>query len=114
MTMASDWFGSAGRDERETETGEREADKREPGAAQTAPACTEAAQTAAPRAKSVTPEMQKKIPNLLVQLDPGLKELLERKDDRLLRDIGLSRASPFGEVARFWFEWSRRRGPWNL
>lgn len=113
MAMTSEWFGPAERDERESETGERDAPIREPGAARTAPARTEAAQTAAPRAKSVASGAQKKIPSLLVQLDPALKELLERKDDRLLRDIGLSRESPFGEVARFWAEWSRQRGPWG-
>ncbi|WP_282607687.1 hypothetical protein [Pelagibius sp. Alg239-R121] len=42
------------------------------------------------------------------------KELLEKKDDRLLRDVGLARDSASGEIARFWSEWSRRRGPGML
>ena len=49
-----------------------------------------------------------------VQPDPALKQLLERPDDRLLKDVGLSRDSAFAEVARFWREWSRRRDPWHL
>lgn len=47
---------------------------------------------------------------------PGraLKQLLERPDDRLLKDVGLSRDSAAAEVARFWSEWTRRRDPWHL
>lgn len=45
---------------------------------------------------------------------PAFKKLLERPDDRLLRDVGLSRDSAAAEVARFWSAWSRRRDPWHL
>ncbi len=46
--------------------------------------------------------------------DPALRQLMERPDDRLLKDVGVSRESAFAEVARFWREWSRRRDPWHL
>ncbi len=89
MTMASDWLGPAERDDCETA---------DPDGSATASDAT------AP----------KSTPSLLTPLDPALQKLLERGDDRLLRDIGLSRESPFAEVAKFWSEWSRWRGPWGV
>ncbi len=47
-------------------------------------------------------------------IDPALKVLLDKPNDRLLRDVGLTRESVLGEAAYFWFEWSRRRDPWKL
>lgn len=47
-------------------------------------------------------------------IDPALKVLLDRKDDRLLRDAGLTREGVLGEGAYFWIEWTRQRAPWNL
>ncbi len=47
-------------------------------------------------------------------IDPALKVLLDRRDDRLLRDAGLTRESVLGEVAYFWSEWSRQRDLWKL
>lgn len=47
-------------------------------------------------------------------VDPALKVLLDRQDDRLLRDAGLTRQGVLGEAAYFWIEWSRHRAPWNL
>lgn len=52
--------------------------------------------------------------NALARPDPALRKLLERPDDRLLKDVGLSRNDAAVEVARFWSEWSRRRDPWHL
>lgn len=47
-------------------------------------------------------------------IDPALKVLLDKRDDRLLRDAGLTREDVLGEAAHFWIEWSRQRAPWNL
>ncbi len=47
-------------------------------------------------------------------IDPAPNVLLDRRDDRLLRDAGLTRESVLGEVAYFWSEWSRRRDHWKL
>lgn len=91
MTMVSDWLGPGDRDERETEDGRYEGLERE----------------------SVD-KTQATLPPVLAPLDPALNKLLERGDDRLLRDVGLSRESPFAEVAKFWAQWSRQRGPWGL
>lgn len=44
--------------------------------------------------------------------DPALKLLLERRDDRLLRDAGLTRAGVLGEAEVFWSERARRRDLW--
>ncbi len=96
MTMVSDWLGPAEQDEYQAERSEPDHPAR--------------------RAASDegTSERQAKTPTILRPLDPALKELLERGDDRLLRDVGLSRDSAFAEVAKFWADWSRRRGPWGL
>lgn len=47
-------------------------------------------------------------------IDPGLKVLLYKPDDHLLRDAGLTRESALGERAYFWLELSRQRDPWKL
>ncbi len=47
-------------------------------------------------------------------IDPALKVLLYKPDDRLLRDAGLTRESALGEGAYFWLELSRQRDPWKL
>ncbi|CAM5406488.1 hypothetical protein MAUB1S_06915 [Mycolicibacterium aubagnense] len=47
-------------------------------------------------------------------IGPLLTLLLARRDDRLLRDAGLSRDELLGEAAFFWAEWSRQRTPWDL
>ena len=46
--------------------------------------------------------------------DPALRALVARRDDRLLRDVGLTRADALGPQGFFWFEWSREREPWSL
>ncbi|TQV74347.1 hypothetical protein [Denitrobaculum tricleocarpae] len=96
MTMVSDWFGPAERDEYETEQTERDHSAR------------------TPVSDEANSGRQAKAPTVLRPLDPALKKLLERGDDRLLRDVGLSSDSAFAEVAKFWADWSRRRGPWGL
>lgn len=99
MAMTSDWFDPTERDGPETEPAGREALARE---------------SKVNQASVKSTEVQAEVPTLLAPLDPALKELLQRKDDRLLRDVGLSRESPFAEVAKFWADWSRQRGPWGL
>lgn len=47
-------------------------------------------------------------------IDPALQAVLEKPDDRLLRDVGLTRESVLGDVGRFWFDWSRRSAPWTM
>ena len=47
-------------------------------------------------------------------IDPALKVLLDRRDDRLLRDVGLTRENVLGDAAYFWSEWSRQRDIWKL
>ncbi len=103
MAMASEWFDSADREAPELEARKREAPT---GAASQA-------QAVASRDKATVPAAQIPVPSLLAPLDPALKALLERRDEHLLDDVGLSRESPFAEVAKFWAEWSRRRGPWG-
>jgi uncharacterized protein YjiS (DUF1127 family) len=36
------------------------------------------------------------------------------RDDRLLKDMGLSREAAFGTAKAFWSEWERQREPWLL
>ena len=103
MTMVSDWLGTAGQDERETQRVERDQ-----------PARVRSSDEETKEAQGTPSDVQKKTPSVLRPLDPALKQLLERGDERLLRDIGLSRESPFAEVAKFWANWSRQRGPWGL
>mgnify|MGYP003383061219 CR=1 FL=1 len=45
---------------------------------------------------------------------PGLRDILARKDDRLLRDIGLTREDILGPEETFRAEWRRMRDTWNL
>lgn len=47
-------------------------------------------------------------------VDAPLRAVLDKKDDRLLRDAGLTRANVLGEEAFFRREWSRLREPWAL
>lgn len=37
-----------------------------------------------------------------------------RRDDRLLRDMGLSPEQAFGQARAFWSDWERMREPWQL
>jgi hypothetical protein len=46
-------------------------------------------------------------------INPALKALLDRRDDRLLRDVGLTREDILGEAGYWWYERSRRRGSQN-
>jgi len=40
--------------------------------------------------------------------DPALKVLIDRADDRLLRDAGLTREAVLGPAGGFWDAWARR------
>ncbi|MGF1593453.1 MAG: hypothetical protein ACFCUW_09250 [Kiloniellaceae bacterium] len=53
-------------------------------------------------------------PKMWARIDPALKVLLDRGDDRLLSDVGLTRETALGETGHYWYERSRRRDPWNL
>ncbi len=66
------------------------------------------------RAKRQERDTQPRKQRAWAPIDPALKVLLDRRDDRLLRDAGLTRESGLGEVAYFWSEWSRRRDLWKL
>jgi hypothetical protein len=66
------------------------------------------------RAKREERDAQLRKQDARASIDPALKVLLDRRDDRLLRDAGLTRESVLGEGAYFWSEWSLRRDPWNL
>lgn len=48
------------------------------------------------------------------RIDPALQVLLDKRDDRLLRDVGLTRESVLGEVGCFWSDWFRRSDPWDM
>jgi hypothetical protein len=41
-------------------------------------------------------------------VDPALKLLLDRGDERLLRDAGLTRDDVLGPAGVFWHDWMRR------
>ncbi|MEX0404723.1 hypothetical protein ABGN05_03495 [Aquibium sp. LZ166] len=43
-----------------------------------------------------------------------LASLLDRRDDHLLTDIGLTRDDLLGPAARFWREWNATKEPWSL
>ncbi len=47
------------------------------------------------------------------RIDPALKVLLDRRDDRLLRDAGLTREGVLGEARYFWSELARLRDSWR-
>ncbi len=66
------------------------------------------------RAKREDRDAQPRKQEAWAPIDPALKVLLDGRDDRLLRDAGLTRESVLGEVAYFWSEWSRQRDPWKL
>ncbi len=66
------------------------------------------------RAKREERDAQPRKQEARAPIDPALKVLLDRRDDRLLRDAGLTRESALGEVAYVWSEWSRQRDPWKL
>lgn len=46
--------------------------------------------------------------------DPEVRALVARRDDRLLRDVGLTREEALGPQGYFWSEWTRTREPWSL
>ncbi|MEC9342925.1 MAG: hypothetical protein VYD64_03670 [Pseudomonadota bacterium] len=41
-------------------------------------------------------------------------EILEKHDDRLIRDIGRTREDILGPEQAFWTEWRRIKAPWQL
>ena len=45
---------------------------------------------------------------------PPLADLADRPDDRLLRDIGVTREEALGVESTFWRELERTRKPWSL
>jgi hypothetical protein len=47
-------------------------------------------------------------------VDPALQVLLDRRDDRLLRDVGMTRHGALGEAGYFWSEMARLRDLWKL
>jgi hypothetical protein len=47
-------------------------------------------------------------------VSPALRDILARKDDRLLRDIGLTREDILGLEETFRAEQRRMRDTWNL
>jgi hypothetical protein len=47
-------------------------------------------------------------------VDPALQVLLDRRDDRLLRDVGLTYHGVLGEAGYFWNELARQRDIWKL
>ena len=51
-------------------------------------------------------------PKTRAPLDPALKVLLDRRDDRLLRDVGLTREEVLGEADTLRSELSRLRSRW--
>ena len=42
------------------------------------------------------------------------EDLLRKPDDRLIRDIGLTREEIEGPENAFWREWARQKTIWNL
>lgn len=46
--------------------------------------------------------------------EPPLADLAKRPDDRLLRDIGVTRSEALGVEGTFWRELERTRKPWSL
>ena len=65
-------------------------------------------------AKGEERNAQPKKPQARAPIDPALQVLLDRRDDRLLRDVGLTREGVLGEVGYFWSEWARQRDRWRL
>ena len=97
MTMVSEWLGPSEGDEHETTVPQQEQEHKQERTGY-----------------GTSGETQAKKPSILAPLNPELKKLLERADDRLLRDVGMSRESASAEIAKFWAQWSRQRGPWGL
>lgn len=54
------------------------------------------------------------VPSRGTAIGPELRRLLARKDDRLLRDIGLTREDILGPEETFWAAQRRTRDTWNL
>lgn len=50
----------------------------------------------------------------LIPADPSWAAVVAKKDDRLLRDIGLTRREALGTSDYFWHEWNHSREPWSL
>ena len=47
--------------------------------------------------------------------DPaGYADILNKHDDRLIRDIGLTREEILGPEKSFWREWLSQKTPWQL
>ena len=46
--------------------------------------------------------------------DPALFDLLARRDDRLLDDVGLSREDVLGTEGTWWRDWFGSNRGWNL
>ena len=49
-----------------------------------------------------------------MSVDAPLRAVLDKKDDRLLRDAGLTREDVLGQEETFRREWQRLREPWML
>lgn len=47
-------------------------------------------------------------------VDPALQVLLDRRDDRLLRDVGMTRHGVLGEASYFWSEMARLQDLWKV
>ena len=47
-------------------------------------------------------------------IDRALRELVAKRDDRLLRDIGLSRQDLIGPERSYWLGWNARQSFWQL
>lgn len=41
-------------------------------------------------------------------------DLVEKHDDRLIRDIGMTREEILGPEAEFWSQWLKQKQPWML
>ncbi|MBO6901505.1 MAG: hypothetical protein JJ864_09165 [Rhizobiaceae bacterium] len=50
----------------------------------------------------------------LIPAGPSWATVVAKKDDRLLRDIGLTRREALGVSDYFRYEWNRRPEPWSL
>lgn len=53
-------------------------------------------------------EARKQVAREEAPVDPALKLLLDRGDERLLRDAGLTRDDVLGPAGIFWHDWMRR------
>ena len=48
------------------------------------------------------------------RIGAALRAVLNKRNDRLLRDAGLTREDALGVEAAFWQQWSREKMPWML